>query len=108
MCGVSVSRQYERTHRAIREQARVLGIEPFSMRVVLSIAESETGTLDTAELEGELHCVGDGAAIRRAMGELFEAGLVAGERKRGVRTRLTLEPLAVDAARAVREVALGP
>lgn len=103
---MSLSRSYELTHRAMREQAQVLGVEPFAMRVVLCVYESPLDGRDTAQLEELLSVSGD--QVRRAVRQLFMRGLATGPRPvRGRLTVVRLSPLAVDAARAIQQTVNG-
>lgn len=89
---------YSRLHAAMTAAGREAGVGPFTVRVLLAVHEhhEQHGTApDTGDLEQMLG--GEGSAIRRALIDAYDRGLAigvgpdGGRRKRGSRTRVTLD-----------------
>lgn len=83
---MSLTTDYSRLHRTVREVARERGLQPMDVRVLLAIAE-RGGVARSDELEEDLRC--EPAMIRRSM-MAIRPGLVTGGDKRGCRVPIAL------------------
>lgn len=97
---------YSRIHDAIRLVARQHGLEPFVVRMLLALRDSD-GRASTADLEADLRVGDGGSGIRRSLSTLHRLGLAEGEAecggppRRGQRTHLRLKPEGALIARKV-------
>jgi hypothetical protein len=87
---------YTATHQALAQAARKHSLRPYEVRVLLALHE-RGDRARTDDLEADLG-LGDGTALRQALGVLYREGYCAGRaidgslRRRGVRTVVRVLP----------------
>lgn len=102
---MTLTETYARIHEALLSVAAAYGVAPFSVRTLLAVADSK-GVATTETIPADLHV--DGSAVRRAILELYDRGMLLGtgidgrSRRRGVRTRLELTDFGQGAVDDVR------
>ncbi len=86
---MSITQGYSRVHKAYVVTARVYGLVPMDVRVLVALAERE-GVATSDQLEEDLHLGDGGSAVRRSLVNLRSTGLLCGGSVRGRRDKIQI------------------